>query len=119
VGPVSRPNPPDASAASGEGASGAGEGIDREVDVELRIPAEDPGIPVYARVGRQVLHDGKRVAIPFYRDPARIPVDPDLLRFLDFPGPGGPGAFGCLTALELPGPGGPGAFGCLTAIELG
>jgi len=85
-----------ADAAAGEPAKGA----PAEIDVELKIPAQDPGIPIYARVGRQYLHDGKRVAIPFYRDPGCIAADFDLLKFFDFPGPKGPGAFRCPLTVQ-------------------
>lgn len=59
------------------------------------IPDEDPGPPFYARVGAQILTDGNWVAIPFYRPPACVPADFNLLEFYHFPGPGGWGAFLC------------------------
>lgn len=61
----------------------------------LTIPDEDPGPPFYARVGLQFLTDGDLLAIPFYRDPACVPADFNLLEMFHFPGPGGPGAFAC------------------------
>lgn len=63
--------------------------------VPKSIPDEDPGPPFYARVGAQILSDGDWVAIPFYRPPACVPADFNLLLFYHFPGPGGPGAFAC------------------------
>ncbi len=61
--------------------------------VRRLMPTEDPGPPFYARVGLQVLENDGYVAIPFYRPPALIPADFNLLAFYHFPGPGGPGAF--------------------------
>jgi hypothetical protein len=61
--------------------------------VRREMPAEDPGPPFYARVGMQVLEQNGWVAIPFYRSPALVPADFNLLEFYHFPGPGGPGAF--------------------------
>ena len=61
--------------------------------VRRLMPAEDPGPPFYARVGLQVLESDGYVAIPFYRSPALIPADFNLLAFYHFPGPDGPGAF--------------------------
>ena len=61
--------------------------------VRRLMPTEDPGPPFYARVGIQVLEDSGHVAIPFYRSPALVPADFNLLAFYDFPGPSGPGAF--------------------------
>jgi hypothetical protein len=64
--------------------------------VVLSIPDEDPGPPFYARVGYQYLHDGGLLAIPFYRSPACIPADFNLLEFFHFPtGPTDPAAFAC------------------------
>lgn len=57
------------------------------------MPSEDPGPPFYARVGLQILESDGYVAIPFYRSPALVPADFNLLAFYHFPGPGGPGAF--------------------------
>jgi hypothetical protein len=61
--------------------------------VHRLIPSEDPGPPFYARVGMQVLESDGYVAIPFYRSPALVPADFNLLAFYHFPGPQGPGAF--------------------------
>jgi hypothetical protein len=61
--------------------------------VRREMPAEDPGPPFYARIGMQTLESDGWVAIPFYRSPAMIPADFNLLAFYHFPGPGGPGAF--------------------------
>jgi hypothetical protein len=64
--------------------------------LEMRtIPTQDPGPPFYARVGMQFLEDGEWLAIPFYRDPACVPEDFNLLEFFHFPGADGPGAFAC------------------------
>lgn len=60
------------------------------------VPDEDPGPPFYARVGYQFLHDDGLLAIPFYRSPACIPADFNLLDFFHFPtGPSDPAAFAC------------------------
>lgn len=66
--------------------------------VRKDIPAEDPGPPFYARstpILNQFFHTDGWLAIPFYRDPACIPGDFNLLELFDFPGPEGPGAFAC------------------------
>lgn len=71
--------------------------------VRVTFPDPDPGIPLYARVGpplNQFFHDGTWLAIPFYRDPARIPGSFNLLDYFDFPGPGGPGAFAAPLTLS-------------------
>ena len=63
----------------------------------VSFPESDPGIPAYARLGaplNQIFHDDQWLVIPFYRDPGAIRGDFDLLSIFDFPGPGGPGAFG-------------------------
>lgn len=55
--------------------------------------AEDPGLPYYARIDLTPLHvfdDGEWAAIAFYRDPACVPADFNLLQFFDVPA-----AFGC------------------------
>jgi hypothetical protein len=54
---------------------------------------DDPGVPAYARiepVPPHVYSDGELAAIVFYRDPACIPADFNLLTFF-----GAPAAFGC------------------------
>lgn len=66
--------------------------------VRKAIPDEDPGPPFYARA-TTILQELFRVdgwlVIPFYREPACVPADFDLLHLYHPPGPGGPGAFGC------------------------
>jgi hypothetical protein len=55
--------------------------------------AEDPGPPFYARIvpaPPHVFDDGEWAAIAFYRDPACVPDDFNLLQFFDVPA-----AFGC------------------------
>ena len=57
-------------------------------------------VPFYARITTngepdQVFHDDQWAAIVFYRPPSCVPKQFDLLAFFDFPGPSGPGAFGC------------------------
>jgi len=55
--------------------------------------AEDPGPPFYARIvpaPPHVFDDGEWAAIAFYRDPACVPADFNLLQFFDVPA-----AFGC------------------------
>lgn len=67
------------------------------------IPAQDPGPPFYARVTSiqdQFFHDDAWLAIPFYRPPACVPPEFNLLQLFDFPGPNGPGAFECPILLE-------------------
>ena len=58
--------------------------------------AEDPGMPFYARIeiGQIVTVDGWAI-IAFYRDPACIPADFNLLTFFD-----APAAFGCPHTVE-------------------
>lgn len=65
------------------------------------VRLEDGGdVPFYARITTigepdQVFHDEEWAAIVFYRPPSCVPKDFNLLAFFDFPGPSGPGAFGC------------------------
>ena len=65
------------------------------------VRLEDGGdVPFYARVTTigtpdQIFHDDEWAVIVFYRPPECVPDDFDLLTFFDFPGPSGPGAFGC------------------------
>jgi hypothetical protein len=59
------------------------------------IPEDDPGPPFYARLGRPYFPSDGWLAIPFYRAPACIPPDFNLLDHYDFPSPNGPGAFAC------------------------
>jgi hypothetical protein len=88
---------PDDGAAAGAAASSAsaiGAGGLRVV----RFPDEDPGPPFYARVTpllNQIFVANGMVAIPFYRDPACVPLDVDLLLPLHPPGEHGPGSFAC------------------------
>ncbi len=59
--------------------------------VLLRVPEDSPGIPAYARVERPfVYHTNEWAAIVFYRDPACVPIDFNLLDLFD-----APRAFGC------------------------
>jgi hypothetical protein len=69
----------------------------------VRFPGEDPGPPLYARVTpllNQVFTANGMVAIPFYRDPACVPLDTDLLAHLHPPGEHGPGSFACELLVE-------------------
>ena len=65
------------------------------------VRLEDGGdVPFYARITTigtpdQIFHDEAWAAIVFYRPPECVPDDFNLLAFFDFPGPAGPGAFGC------------------------
>lgn len=51
--------------------------------------AEDPGLPAYAEIEPAPPHlqpnDGERGAVVFYRDPACVPEDFNLLNFFDVP----------------------------------
>ncbi len=62
-------------------------------NVTILFPGDDPGIPIYARVGpilnQFFVADGQLV-IPFYRDPECIRDDFDFLTYYD-----PPAAFGC------------------------
>jgi hypothetical protein len=69
----------------------------------VAFPSQDPGPPLYARVTpllNQVFVDGGLVAIPFYRDPACVASDVDLLEHIHPPSQDGPGAFGCSLIVE-------------------
>jgi len=73
--------------------------------LKLEFPLESPGIPAYARLellipGFDVPSNEDWAAIVFYRDPDCVPTDFDLGQFFHFPGPGGPGAFGCRLLIE-------------------
>lgn len=71
--------------------------------VRKDIPAEDPGPPFYAKatpIQNQLFRDDGWLAVPFYRPPSCVPADFDLLDLFDFPGPDGPGAFGCPLLME-------------------
>lgn len=66
--------------------------------VRKLVPQEDAGPPLYLRATRmmnELFHTDEWLAIPFYRDPACVPADFNLLDHFDFPGPNGPGALGC------------------------
>ena len=63
--------------------------------VNLRFPGESPGVPAYARIGPDAIHTDEWVAVPFYRLPACVPADFNLLRFMDVPR-----AFGCPLTVE-------------------
>lgn len=57
---------------------------------------DDPGPPYYARIEYGfVIQDGNTAAIPFYRDPACIPLDFNLRNLFD-----APRAFGCALTVE-------------------
>lgn len=59
----------------------------------IHFPDEDPGIPIYARVGpilKQFFIAGDQLVIPFYRNPVCIPDSFNLLNYYD-----PPVAFGC------------------------
>jgi hypothetical protein len=62
-------------------------------NVTILFPEDDPGIPIYARVGpilnQFFVADGQLI-IPFYRDPECIRDDFDFLTYYD-----PPAAFGC------------------------
>jgi hypothetical protein len=79
------------------------------VDAQVRI--DDPHPPFYARLSQnpslgafeqEIFHDDQWAAIPFYREPACIPVDFNLLDFVDLmPDPMyGLRPFGCALAVE-------------------
>jgi hypothetical protein len=56
----------------------------------------DGQVPFYARAPRDgIINDGEWAVVVFYRPAACIPAEFNLLDFFDFPGPTGPGAFGC------------------------
>ena len=65
------------------------------------VATSDGGdVPFYARITDtsdpdQVFSDAGWTAIVFYRPLACVPLDFNLLMFFHFPGPSGPGAFGC------------------------
>jgi hypothetical protein len=56
--------------------------------VTVKVPAESPGIPAYARIAilppfEEVYHTNDWAAIAFYRLPAGIPKEFNLLEFFD------------------------------------
>jgi hypothetical protein len=61
------------------------------------VRVDDNGqVPFYARIERAGFHHNERWAvIPFYRDPACVPADFNLLDFFDFPDGVDGGAFDC------------------------
>lgn len=62
-------------------------------NVTILFPDEDPGIPIYARVGpilNQFFVTDGQLVIPFYRDPECIRNDFNFLTYYD-----PPSAFGC------------------------
>lgn len=64
--------------------------------LKVAFPAENPGIPAYARLGapfKQLFHNDEWLVIPFYRNPDMIRGDFNLLALFDFPGASGPSAF--------------------------
>ena len=64
--------------------------------VMLRVPGDSPGTPAYARTDRPfVLHTDEWAAIIFYRTPACVPIDFNLLDFVD-----APRAFGCALTIS-------------------
>jgi hypothetical protein len=59
-----------------------------DVPVTVQVPAESPGIPAYARIAilppfEEVYHTNDWAAIAFYRQPAGIPKEFNLLEFFD------------------------------------
>lgn len=67
-------------------------------NITVRYPDEDPGIPIYARVGpvlNQFFITEGLLIIPFYRDPECIRDDFNFLTYYD-----PPTAFGCELAVE-------------------
>jgi len=66
------------------------------------VPVESPGIPAYMRLAdyRFLPANDQWTVLVFYRDPACIPTDFNLLEFTHFPGPAGLGAFACPLVVE-------------------
>jgi hypothetical protein len=72
---------------------------------QVRIPfpsPQDPGGPVYTTIERGLpLHDGPSAAVLFYREPACVPEDFNLLDGQDLVGfPDNPRAFGCPLTVD-------------------
>ncbi len=69
--------------------------------VRTEIPRDDPGPPFYARIERHAVHtdiaphSGGWAAIVFYRSPACVPPDFNLLDLFD-----APAAFGCALTVD-------------------
>lgn len=97
----------------GIGLSQSESGPSAERLVAAEVPSEDPGPPFYARVSpimNELFFSDGWLAIPFYRDPACVPPDFNLLDLYHFPSESGPGAFGCpalVTGLTYKEPGAP------------
>ena len=80
------------------------------IAIHAQVRIDNPQPPFYARLSQnpsiglnqEILHDDEWAAIPFYRDPACIPADFNLLQFLDLtPDPDyGLRPFGCALAVE-------------------
>jgi hypothetical protein len=80
------------------------------IAAEAQVRIRDPQPPFYARISvnpflgltQEIFHDDQWAAIPFYRDPACIPADFNLLEFVDLtPDPVyGLRPFGCALAVE-------------------
>ena len=75
------------------------------LSAEIRIPfpsSQDPGGPVYTTLERGLaLHDGPLAAVLFYRDPACVPEDFNLLDGQDLVGfPENPRAFACASTVD-------------------
>jgi hypothetical protein len=78
------------------------------VDAQVRI--DDPQPPFYARIeanpsaglAQGIIHDDRWAAVPFYRDPACVPADFNLLQLVDLtPDPVyGLRPFGCALAVH-------------------
>jgi hypothetical protein len=67
-------------------------------NITILFPDEDPGIPIYARVGpilNQFFVTDGQLVIPFYRDPECIRDDFNFLTYYD-----PPAAFGCELTVE-------------------
>jgi hypothetical protein len=65
-----------------------GPAVAADVPVTVKVPAEGPGIPAYARIAllppfEEVYHTNDWAAIVFYRQPAGIPAEFNLLEFFD------------------------------------
>jgi hypothetical protein len=76
---------------------------DRSAEVRIPFPSsQDPGGPVYTTLERGVgLHDGPVAAVLFYRDPACVPEDFNLLDGQDLVGfPENPRAFSCPSTVD-------------------
>lgn len=67
-------------------------------NITIQFPDEDPGIPIYSRVGpilNQFFIAEDRLVIPFYRNPDCIRDDFNFLNYYD-----PPAAFGCDLTVE-------------------